>query len=55
MTIMNRLCHNTTGIQTKLVLWTLVRFLLGLCIGVFFHYLLYRISLPVQPFIYAAF
>jgi hypothetical protein len=31
------------------------RFLLGLAIGVLLHYLLYRISLPVQPFIYAAF
>jgi uncharacterized membrane protein YgaE (UPF0421/DUF939 family) len=35
------------------------RFLLslaiGLLIGVFFHYLLYRYSLPSKPFIYAAF
>ena len=31
------------------------RFLLGLAIGVLLHYLLYRISLPVQPFIYVAF
>lgn len=31
------------------------RFLLGVAIGVLFHYLLYRISLPVQPFIYVAF
>jgi hypothetical protein len=28
---------------------------LGLIIGVFFHYLLYRYSLPSKPFIYAAF
>jgi hypothetical protein len=28
---------------------------LGLLIGVFFHYLLYRYSLPSKPFIYAAF
>lgn len=27
----------------------------GLVIGVFFHYLLFRLSLPVQPFIYVAF
>jgi hypothetical protein len=37
----------------------LIRFVLslalGLLIGVFFHYLLYRYSLPSQPFIYAAF
>jgi hypothetical protein len=32
-----------------------VRFLLGVALGVFFHYLLYRIFLPVQPFIYVAF
>lgn len=31
------------------------RFLLGVAIGVLFHYFLYRISLPVQPFIYVAF
>ncbi len=31
------------------------RFVLGLVIGVLFHYLLYRFSLPVQPFIYVAF
>lgn len=31
------------------------QFLLGLAIGVLFHYMLYRISLPVQPFIYVAF
>ncbi len=31
------------------------RFVLGIAIGVFLHYLLYRISLPLQPFIYAAF
>lgn len=31
------------------------RFLLGVAIGVLFHYVLYRISLPVQPFIYVAF
>ena len=31
------------------------RFVLGLAIGVLFHYLLYRFFLPVQPFIYVAF
>lgn len=38
---------------------TLVKFLLlvglGLVLGSFFHYLLYRIYLPVEPFIYVAF
>lgn len=36
-----------------------IRFILslavGLLIGAFFHYLLYRYSLPSNPFIYAAF
>lgn len=36
-----------------------VRFLLhfgvGMALGLFFHYLLYRIYLPVEPFIYVAF
>ena len=37
--------------------WTrlLGLFALGLVAGGFFHYLLFRIGLPVQPFIYAAF
>jgi hypothetical protein len=32
-----------------------VSLVLGLGIGVLFHYLLFRLSLPVQPFIYVAF
>jgi hypothetical protein len=32
--------------------WSL---LVGLAVGVFFHYLLFRLTLPVQPFIYVAF
>jgi len=28
---------------------------LGLLVGVLFHYLIYRFSLPSQPFIYVAF
>jgi hypothetical protein len=31
------------------------RFLLGLAVGLLIHYFLYRIFLPVQPFIYVAF
>jgi hypothetical protein len=30
-------------------------FALGLVVGVFFHYLLFRLGLPLKPFIYAAF
>jgi hypothetical protein len=38
----------------KYLRW-LLSFLLGCCIGVVFHYALYRMGLPVQPFIYMAF
>jgi hypothetical protein len=31
------------------------RFALGVGLGLFLHYLLYRISLPIEPFIYVAF
>jgi hypothetical protein len=34
------------------IVWSLG---LGLATGVFAHYLLYRLSLPTEPFIYAAF
>jgi hypothetical protein len=34
---------------------TLFSFLLGCLIGVLFHYALYRMSLPIEPFIYMAF
>lgn len=30
-------------------------FLLGCAVGVVFHYILYRMSLPIEPFIYMAF
>jgi hypothetical protein len=29
--------------------------MLGLLVGIFFHYLVYRLSLPSKPFIYVAF
>jgi hypothetical protein len=32
-----------------------VSLLVGLAIGAFCHYLLFRLTLPVQPFIYVAF
>ena len=31
------------------------RFAIGLALGFLLHYLLYRLFLPVQPFIYVAF
>jgi hypothetical protein len=33
----------------------LFSFLLGCAIGILFHYALYRMGLPVEPFIYMAF
>jgi hypothetical protein len=30
-------------------------FLIGCAVGVLFHYALYRIGLPLEPFIYMAF
>jgi xanthosine utilization system XapX-like protein len=32
-----------------------ISLVVGLAVGVFFHYLLFRLTLPVQPFIYVAF
>jgi len=34
---------------------TFVSIVVGLLLGVLFHYLLYRFSLPAKPFIYVAF
>jgi xanthosine utilization system XapX-like protein len=33
----------------------LLALLFGLLVGVFFHYMVYRLSIPAKPFIYAAF
>ncbi|MDR3400926.1 MAG: hypothetical protein P4L99_00380 [Chthoniobacter sp.] len=33
----------------------LVSLVLGVLLGVFFHYVLYRFALPSEPFIYFAF
>ena len=38
----------------KLVRWFFA-FMLGCLVGVLCHYALYRMSLPVEPFIYMAF
>lgn len=32
-----------------------LRFVCGLAAGVVLHYVLYRMSMPIQPFIYQAF
>lgn len=33
----------------------LVSFLVGVSLGILFHYALYRMALPLEPFIYVAF
>lgn len=33
----------------------IVSFLIGCIIGILFHYALYRMGLPLEPFIYMAF
>jgi len=38
----------------KMIRWSL-SLLLGLAVGAIIHYSLYRIGLPLQPFIYMAF
>jgi len=37
------------------LLRVVVSFLLGCAVGVLLHYTLYRMGLPVEPFIYMAF
>ena len=37
------------------VLRFLVSLVLGFAIGVLFHFALYRIAMPIEPFIYMAF
>jgi hypothetical protein len=32
-----------------------LRFALGVALGIFLNYILYRMSLPAEPFIYASF
>jgi hypothetical protein len=43
--------NNTDKVKTRP--WLSI--LLGLLTGVWFHYVLFRLSLPTEPFIYAAF
>ena len=40
--------------MTRVIRWA-VSFLLGCAVGVLLHYVLYRMSLPIEPFIYMAF
>lgn len=34
---------------------TVLSLIIGLMVGVFAHYIMYRLALPSKPFIYAAF
>jgi hypothetical protein len=35
--------------------WGFVSVILGILMGIFFHYLIYRFTLPTKPFVYVAF
>jgi hypothetical protein len=35
--------------------WGFVSVILGILMGIFFHYLVYRFTLPTKPFVYVAF
>jgi hypothetical protein len=35
--------------------WGFVSVIVGILIGIFFHYLIYRVTLPARPFVYVAF
>jgi uncharacterized membrane protein YgaE (UPF0421/DUF939 family) len=37
------------------IFWRTVSVILGILMGVFFHYLIYRFTLPTKPFVYVAF
>ena len=45
----------TPPFRARPIIRFLIHFVLGVALGLFFHYLLYRIYLPVEPFIYVAF
>ncbi len=40
--------------RTRAARWA-ISFVLGAAVGIVLHYALYRMSLPVKPFIYLAF
>jgi hypothetical protein len=54
---MNRLLFEVRRLWERLPapLGLLACFVWGAMIGLFLHYVFYRVSLPVEPFIYAAF
>ena len=37
------------------IFYRLISIVIGLLIGIFFHYLIYRFTLPAKPFVYVAF
>jgi len=39
----------------KKIMRVMLSFVLGLAVGVVIHYTLYRVGLPVKPFVYVAF
>jgi len=37
------------------ILYRVLSVVIGVLIGIFFHYLVYRFTLPAKPFVYVAF
>jgi len=46
---------NSATPKPRRIFWAGVSLALGLAGGVFLHYLIYRLSLPTEPFIYVSF
>jgi hypothetical protein len=61
--IVRRLFYGVLGLLIAILIhrlapktfWGFVSLILGLLIGIFFHYLIYRFTLPTKPFVYVAF
>ena len=41
--------------KMQMMLRSTLSVFVGLCVGILFSYLVYRLSLPVKPFVYVAF
>lgn len=52
---MNSTAANPAVREPRKIVWACASLVLGLAAGVFLHYLIYRLSLPTEPFIYVSF
>jgi uncharacterized membrane-anchored protein YhcB (DUF1043 family) len=50
-----RLVRRTKRNVPLKLFYCFISVVIGLLIGIFFHYLVYRFTLPTKPFVYAAF